>query len=196
MRRKPEKVKCLRCGGEFERRLRSGYFCKPCIGSMDDREELERRKVRRDLADGVLERHGLSDWIPKLNDERLEEIGLATEDGQPAMRDALAPLEGAISEYGPEEGRSTFFKDLAGELDELSTKASEDPWWTSNKYWHYALSDPGKAAVFLSRLGDRCREARGSHAGYNRHRRAKEMPCPACSEAERVYVSDRRSDAA
>ena len=170
----------------FSRRKSSQHFCLDCSAAIAREKARERQKVRRIRAKDAIafSPYATAEWAVDLTVERLEEIGLALETGDPALVLDKMP-DGSNSPAGPNEGRSTFFRDLAGELDELCAIASRDEWWAENPHALYEVHDPVKAALYALESGLACKEQRGTEAGYMRHYRAKEMACPECMEARR-----------
>lgn len=181
---------CLRCSRPYERQRANAHFCPTCTqarkNEADSRLKAERREAARSAIDTLPPRH--LEWVPELAGERLEEIGLALENGDPSLLiDGV--LEGANTPAGPDEGRSTFFTDLAGYLDELCSVAADDPWWGRHPHAFFEVHDPVKAAVYDLGAERVC----GTYAGYMRHYRAKEMACPACADANAERSREKRA---
>ena len=187
-----EIIPCLRCGKPYDRMRGDAHFCKDCSKAIDREESRNRARERVERAKLLIESTpSAAEWLPKLDEEKLEEIGLATENGDPSLvLDRQPP--GALTPYGPEEGYSTFFEDLRGELKQLRIEAAEHPWWRANPHVFYEVHDDAKAAVYLHKLKMRCGEKRGTWAGYKRHRRAGEMACPDCATAAREWKRNQR----
>lgn len=180
-----EIIPCLRCGKPYDRLRGNGHFCGECLVIVKREAMREIQRERRERARHLIEEtKAVADWLPDIDEERLEEIGLATENGDPSLV-LDRPPPGSLTPYGPEEGYSTFFDDLRGELKQLRSEAAEHPWWKANPHVFYEVHDPTKAAVYLHKLGARCGDQMGTYAGYMRHYRAGEMACPACMAAKR-----------
>lgn len=179
-------IPCLRCRKQYDRTRGHVHFCRDCARAHDRERARERAKERIERAKSLIESTpSAAEWVPDLDEERLEEIGLATEAGDPSLvLDRMPP--GANTPAGPWEGVSTFFDDLEEELDELKDKAMAHPWWSDNPHCFYEVHDQAKAARYLYNVGLRCDDKRGTFAGYLRHRRAGEMACPDCAEANRA----------
>ena len=178
-----EIIPCLRCGKPYDRMRGDAHFCKDCAKAIDREEARNRARERVERAKLLIESTpSAAEWLPKLDEEKLEEIGLATENGDPSLV-LDRPPPGALTPYGPEEGYSTFFEDLRGELKQLRSEAAEHPWWKANPHVFYEVHDAVKASVYLHRLAMSCGDKRGTRAGYLRHRRNNEMACPECAAA-------------
>ncbi|GAA4981342.1 hypothetical protein [Actinopolymorpha pittospori] len=187
-------LRCLRCGEPFRRRPGANrHFCAVCADALAREADNARKRAKYAGTQEASEalRPSLPAWAQDLLDERLEEVGLATDGGSPAVQlDRLPP--GAHTPTGTDDGRSTFSAELAGHLDTLGRRAAADPWWAANPHWAYRLGDPAALERFDLAPGLACGDKLGSHAGYNRHRYMKEAACPACSAAEREYRAERR----
>lgn len=187
-----EIIPCLRCGKPYDRLRGNGHFCGECLVIVKREAMREIQRERRERARHLIEdEKAVADWLPDIDEERLEEIGLATENGDPSLV-LDRPPPGALTPYGPDEGYSTFFEDLRGELKQLRSEAAEHPWWKANPHVFYEVHDDAKAAVYLHKLKMRCGEKRGTWAGYKRHRRAGEMACPDCATAAREWKRNQR----
>jgi len=143
----------------------------------------------RDAAEGIaptLE----PDLVPTLQ-QYVEELDLSEGEDLGLSPDRMP--EGANTPYGPDEGRSTFFKDLSGELETLHKEASKADWWDDNPHWNFELHDRAEAAQYFDELKrarevepDGCGDAKGTVAGYRRHNRRGQSPCSECREAKRA----------
>jgi hypothetical protein len=49
---------------------------------------------------------------------------------------------GYLTPAGSDEGRSTFFKDLAADLDYACKQVAKHEWWSENRHWSYDLANP------------------------------------------------------
>lgn len=185
---------CLRCAELYEPRRASEHFCEDCSKARKREQDRERKRERYEVGKTALSgiRGRLAEWAADLTHEHYEEIGLALENGDPSLVLDKMP-DGANSPAGPEEGRSTFFKDLAGELDELGRVAAAHPWWVENPHALFAVHDAVKAALYTLAPGPTCGEQRGSDAGYQRHKHARELPCPSCATAHNEYMQQYRT---
>jgi hypothetical protein len=179
-------TRCLRCDRPYKPR-KSEHFCPDCSAAIKREKDRQTRKERATRAKEAIEfsPYATADWAVNLTDERLEDIGLALETGEPALVLDKMP-DGANTAAGPNEGRSTFFRDLAGELDTLCAVASNDSWWTENPHALFEVHDPVAAALYSLASGLVCGDKRGTPAGYMRHYRAKEMACLDCTASRRV----------
>lgn len=128
-------IPCLRCETSFEQYRRSpSHFCRPC--RVIRNREAQRTRSHRS-AEQLAE---LRTRLPAEVSVHLEVYGHALGlHGQalPAVSDRM-PV-GTKSPAGPDEGRSTYFAELAGELDTLGREAAGDPWWDENPHWAFAL---------------------------------------------------------
>lgn len=189
-------VYCLRCSARYLPRRASEHFCENCAQARKREQDRERKRERYEAGKTAVE--GLpsrcAEWAADLTHEHYEEIGLALENGDPSLVLDKMP-DGANSPLGPDEGRSTFFVDLREWLDILSAEAAEHPWWRENPHAFYEVHDPVKASLYNLAPGPRCGEQQGSDAGYQRHKHAKEMPCPPCAEAHNAYMQGYRKAA-
>lgn len=187
-------VECIWCGNKFERSRRWGYFCETC------RIKRNREKARQISAQRYAEfsesvsalRTSLGEeYIPKI-DEYMATLELGEGEEVGLVHDRMP--DGANSPYGPDEGRSTFFKDLAADLDYACKQTAKHEWWSENPHWTFELHDKAEAAVYFAELEqarsaepDGCGERKGEYAGYMRHNRKGERPCRACLEAKNAY---------
>lgn len=186
-------IPCLRCDKPYQP-TKSEHFCRDCARAIDREKSAQRSKERASRAREAIEfsPYATAEWTVDLTAERLEEIGLALESGDPSLVLDTMP-QGANSPAGPNEGRSTFFRDLAGELDTLCAEAARDSWWKDNPHALFEVHDPVAAALYSLTTGRVCKEARGTDKGYQRHTNAKELACPECSEAHRAYMREYRT---
>jgi|SRR5690606_12020812 len=190
MARKKVVAPCARCGEEYERK--GGYFCPSCRDARKRETDRRTKEKRRQEIREAIER--VRDVIPTGMvvdwDLFADELASDPDDQVPAVVDRQ-PV-GWKSPRGSEDGRSTFFKDLAGELDWLERQANEHPWWAENPNWSIGLTDEGFESLEDRQYQPACGEQRGSYAGYKRHKRAGEMACPECSESYREYERERK----
>jgi hypothetical protein len=186
-------VRCLRCAAKYEPRRASEHFCETCSQARKREQDRERKRERYEAGKTAVE--GLpsrcAEWAADLTHEHYEEIGLALENGDPSLVLDKMP-DGANSPAGPDEGRSSFFLDLREWLDILSGEAAEHPWWKENPHALFEVHAPEKAALYNLAPGPTCGDQRGTRAGYKRHKRANEMACPPCSEANTAYFQSYR----
>lgn len=187
-------VNCLRCSVQFERQRVSEHFCRTCAEARAREIRKLRGRERYELGKELVDeyRKANPEWVADISEERLEEIGLATEHGDASLVLDKMP-DGANSPAGPEEGRSTYFRDLADELDLLCYEAAHHEWWPANPHVFFAVHDPAKAAVYNLGMGPKCGAQKGTPAGYMRHYRAGEMACPACAEAKNAKSREDRA---
>lgn len=188
-----QEVDCLWCGAAFTRSRRWAYFCESCRVKRNrvkqETRDAARRDRLRDAAEGIaptLE----PDLVPTLQ-QYVEELDLSEGEDLGLSPDRMP--EGANTPYGPDEGRSTFFKDLSGELETLHKEASKADWWDDNPHWNFELHDRAEAAQYFDELKrarevepDGCGDAKGTVAGYLRHNRRGQSPCSECREAKRA----------
>jgi hypothetical protein len=212
-------LRCLRCQEQYVRVRSSGHFCEGCVDAIDRGKATERMRTYRKhikelveevklnrpdlepllmaalksqnikVSDVLTERHAEAEWAPEVAKETLEEVGLANEWGAATIATDQLP-SGAKTALGPDEGRSTFFADLRGWLDTLSFQAAAHLWWSENPHWAWELGDASAVQRYNLAPGLRCGEQQGTEAGYQRHQHAKEMPCPACTDAKREFMRE------
>jgi hypothetical protein len=150
---KIQKVPCLRCDTQFERKRRGpvSHYCQPC--RRDRKREYDREyRLRADEAITEL-RTRLPDEIAVYLDDYRDVLDLDENETLPVAHDRMPP--GSKSQLGSDDGRSTFFRDLAGRLDYLASEVTkhtcqdpEDPrdcprcFWDENPHWTHDLSKP------------------------------------------------------
>src|SRR5690606_30419906 len=120
-----QEVDCLWCGAAFTRSRRWAYFCESCRAKRN-----RGKQETRDAARWYRLRHAAEAIAPTLELDRVptlqqyvEELDLSEGEDLGLSPDRMP--EGANTPYGPDEGRSTFFKDLSGELETLHKEASK-----------------------------------------------------------------------
>lgn len=187
---------CQRCGSEYDKPRRGkSYYCEPCRHEVKREQDRDGKAARAaelaELGDRV--KCAIPEYLYPTLDEYLGDLDF-NEDEDWALTTDKMPA-GANSPSGPDEGRSTYFADLVGELDDLCKRAARDEWWTENRFWERDLHDsPDAARRWLEEMS-RQRQARqpvacgakvGTRAGYEAHRRRGESACQACKEAERA----------
>ena len=162
-------ARCLRCDGP--KPASRSHFCDDCRRDLQRERNRENMKERRQRARDIianlpedlrmrvddadyealdLDSKRLPDEVSIRLAEFMDETAQGADEDGRLIRDKMP--DGASTPAGPDEGRSTFFRELAGELDDLCRIAARDPWWRANPHWNYELHDPGKASRYM-RLG-------------------------------------------
>src|SRR5690606_11400478 len=177
---------------------RWAYLCESCRVKRDRGEQEPRDAARRDTLRDAAEAIAPTsspDPVPPLQQYAAE---LDSSEGEDLALSPGRMPEGANTPYGPDEGRSTFCKDLSGELETLHKEASKADWWDDNPHWNFELHDRAEAAQYFDELRrlraiepNGCSDAKGTVAGCLRHGRAGEAACAACVEAERARNRER-----
>ncbi len=130
-------IPCLRCETPFERKRRGPvvHYCRPC--RVERKREYDRAYRRQQ--DQVIEdlQARLPDEMTVHLDELRGVLGLCEAETLPLAHDRMPA--GSKSPVGSDEGRSTYFTDLAGELDTLSREAASHPWWSTEPHWAHDL---------------------------------------------------------
>lgn len=206
---------CLRCGAPFaEKRRGITHFCEGCRAARkhdSNREYFALTKARqtevivnaraevipeaREYFDAAVRKLGAEEWRRVLGPGEwvltAEEYGKHGH-GSTEQLATWMPLSGAKRPGGPALGRSTYFGDLAVELDILEAEATRHPWWDENPHWCFDVDSPSALSLNLA-PGLTCGDKRGERAGYLRHKRAGEMACPSCAEANTAYFQEYRA---
>ena len=123
-------IPCYECGKTFTQHRRSpSHYCKPC-------RVLRHRESTKNRYHQV--RHQAEEIVSRLPEEvsvsyEVYAIALSMVDGAAMTRDRQPT--GTKSPRGADDGRSTFFTDLAGELDRKCAEAAEHAWWNENPHW-------------------------------------------------------------
>lgn len=161
---------CFKCAALFECSRSSTALCAYC---QQDLRNVRRNAWRQQRAMEV--QNLLNNVLPNLPAELHQrarklapqvlngrnEIDTASEaelkdNGGTFVRD-LQPA-GTKSAYGADEGRSTYDKDLAGKLDNLSEDAANHEWWAANAPADvfFLFDEPETFGQFMSRdISDR-----------------------------------------
>lgn len=129
---------CLECKMTFIVGRKPAHHCPACRKDQWNDYQADRR---RQIKEGV--------W-PALHARLPEEISievsgmiddfLRNERVLPTVMDRQPT--GYMSPAGSDEGRSTFFKDLAADLDYACKQVAKDTWWVENPHWAYQLDNP------------------------------------------------------
>ena len=129
---------CLDCGKPFTVGRKRTHKCDDCRNKDWNSYQADRRKQIRE---GV--------W-PALHSRLPEEVSVnlatfvdefvAAERFQPAVVDRQP--SGYLTPAGSDEGRSTFFKDLAADLDYACKQVAKHTWWIENPHWSYQIDNP------------------------------------------------------
>lgn len=134
---------CFKCGTGFEHQRVSTALCPSC---RDDLHQVRRNVARRQRAEQIrdLLNRVLPD-VPVELHQRARELAPKILDGRSGIRSVddsdliqsgslycpdIQPA-GSKTVRGADDGRSTYFADLAGELDTLESESSADPWWNT-----------------------------------------------------------------
>ena len=188
---------CLWCGAKFYVRRKRVPLCHGC------RVEKNREQQRiRDRQRAEERQFLLNAVLPKVPPEMHQRAYELVDEYLDARSDDNLPQEmrmppGYKSERGPWEGQSSFFADLRGHLKTLANEAAQHPWWRENppEDVFFELGRIENAKQYFQELVEKraaqstgCREAKGTRAGYDRHLRAGESPCDACTKAMAEYV--------
>jgi len=178
------------------------HFCPDCREArrrvVDRRYKLASAERRKDIVQQAAERlddprdaKALYERAKRLSNEAWQRIigpgdwVLTSLDDAPGEVHVWQPLPGERSARGAEMGYTTSDVELQAELGARADEAANHPWWRENPHWAYALNDNTEARRYLPL--PTCGDARGSMAGYFRHKRGNELPCPACAEAYSAY---------
>ena len=112
------------------------------------------RELEREMRDNLdhwvevygMERDYAESMYPRISDyaESLD----AYDRSLPIVPDRMP--DGANSPAGPDDGTSTYFGDLADELDAHARMVAQHPWFAANPHWAYGLHDPDEAAEYLN----------------------------------------------
>lgn len=128
---------CYRCQAQFECKPRNpSHFCEICRIKINREKARERQRQKLDRVQKM---------IASLPDSRSIVLRGQEDALVSALQDRITTVqdrqpEGWKSPSGSEDGRSTYFKELAGELDTLSAEAANDPWWEANPHWAFGLA--------------------------------------------------------
>lgn len=150
---------CAECGEQYEQgRRRATPYCPDCrrvrklanmrVVSRDRRARAARENVS-DVLDDYLRQGMDPDYVELMRarvDDHLDDVIPAEWSGQSEV-----PLSGANTAAGPDEGTSTYFADLADELDALHDRAVKHGWWLDNPNWWVKMHLGFIPATVLSR---------------------------------------------
>lgn len=133
-------VPCNRCGAAFGRRRKGPQtaHCRPCrIVLKRDRNRIRMAETRRHVDDALHEElHGLAD--------REHAYRVAATMLPPDRTVADRMPAGSTTPLGSDDGRSTFFKSLAEELDGLASASVRHTCRdTADKFAHHTEGDCG-----------------------------------------------------
>lgn len=129
---------CLECKKPFTSGRKKTHICPACRNVQWNEYQTDRR---RQIKEGV--------W-PALHARLPDEVSLTVE----GMVDEFLKHErvlatvmdrqpsGYTTPAGSDEGRSTFFKDLAADLDYMGKQVAKHEWWSENIHWNYQLDNP------------------------------------------------------
>jgi hypothetical protein len=135
---------CFKCSAEFEYKRASTALCADC---REDLHQVRRNFARRQRAEQIrdLLNRVLPD-IPESLHQTARALAPKILDGRHDVRSVddkdliqsgslycpdIQP-SGTKTARGSDDGRSTYFADLAGELDTLESESAKDSWWTEN----------------------------------------------------------------
>lgn len=137
---------CALCGAPYtlDQPRRTTRYCAPCR----ERRRVERKRLlnaqrnrTRDNVVDVLDEYTRQGMSPDYVDMMRERIGEVIDEVMPAWREhPELPISGALTPEGPDEGTSTYFTDLADELDAHAARVAEQPWWSDNPGWADGLA--------------------------------------------------------
>lgn len=128
---------CLECGRSFNlpRAGKSPHICPACR-----REEFRAYQADRykQIKEGVWDR--IADPADvSLNFDQFA-ASVLKDDRLPIATDRQ-PV-GYLTPAGSDDGTSTFFKDLAADLEWSSKVVAKHEWWEQNGHWSYQLDNP------------------------------------------------------
>ena len=125
--------KCLWCPVRFQIKRKRVALCPGC---RIKRNRLQQRKRDRERSE---ERSTILNNVLPMLELQLHPLARVLVDNYLEQRsdETCLPLQmrsapGTKTASGADEGRSTYYADLAAELDELSAEAANHPWWTDN----------------------------------------------------------------
>lgn len=124
------KIPCFRCDEPFIQHRRSpSHYCKPCRIIRHRESTRNRQREVREQAEAIVSR------LPQevSLDYVLYMASVAQNDGGSLSRDRQP--EGTKSPRGSDDGRSTYFSDLAEELDIKCRESAVHSWWDENPHW-------------------------------------------------------------
>lgn len=179
---------CLWCGAEFESR-RSGRLCKVCAGQRNAAEREARKRELEEVIESLRpflgEREMPSERAVKAALKRLR--GSRLEDRQPPAW---------LNHWGSDDGESTYFSSVSLAIEEsrrvLRADAEAQQWYEQNPHWTVGI--PGTEKLVNRPVGvESCAGMKGSRRGYQAHKRDRTMACPECSEANRLYMKQYRT---
>lgn len=180
-------VPCLLCGKAFRTLAGSGKFCSECGPGHKRNIDRERKRERKEEESDTA---NTSEWLRgSLAD--LRDAGHADLEGVVNVESEEGrQLIGSTTPAGPEIGFSTYDEYFRGLLSYLRREACRVSWWREIPHWAYKLDTPySELGIDLTR-GLKCGDQRGTQAGYQRHKYAKEAACPECAEANREHVRE------
>jgi hypothetical protein len=183
-------VPCLMCGRSFRTLAGSGKFCSECAPGRRRKVNAanERRKYQEEHSTAI---HAA--WLQGTTADLYEAGHADSQDLVPLLPAGGQPLVGATTPAGPEIGYSTFSVEFQGQLAQLRREACHDGWWRDNPHWAFALDTPTTEVPIKLTVDRKCGDQRGTQAGYQRHRYAKEAACPECAAAQREYMRKYRA---
>lgn len=130
--------RCVTCKTEFvlPRAGKSPHLCPAC--RIKERAVYDAKRYQ-ELKEGVWQRIADPAEVALTFDQFAEAV-IKDERRLPISQDRQ-PV-GYLTPAGSDEGRSTFFKDLAADLDYACKQVAKHEWWEENVHWSYQLDNP------------------------------------------------------
>lgn len=131
-------VPCIACGTPFERKKRGpiAHHCPDCRQARNRNLTRERMQEMRTAYYEVCSR--LPEEVALTASLDSEEMAYVLGWGKKAVVADMQPA-GTKTPRGSEDGTSTWFTDLAGELETRARIAANDPWWAAHPHWCFGL---------------------------------------------------------
>ena len=129
-------IPCFKCGSLFEQKPRNPtHYCKPCrVARNREKTRLRNQRKIEFIQEAV---SSLPPASVLSFDDAARELGPMADDRTAIVNDRQPA--GWKSAKGSSDGRSTYFKDLAGVLDTLEEEATAHSWWAEHPHWNIAL---------------------------------------------------------
>jgi hypothetical protein len=130
---RPKTKNCLWCHNQYTIKRKQTALCQQCRTIRHNQQKArlyqQRSEYRSHILNNVLpdipvNLHPLTRYYAtELVNRLFSADGKPIQDKQP---------DGTKSRRGSTDGRSTYFRDLAGQLDYLADQAAEDEWWSAH----------------------------------------------------------------